>query len=336
MFGSRRPRILNTLALVAGMLLAVGYSPQEVVPSSATDLLATPSAMRSSPLVMIAAGSGATPDARSDVVWLVQRMAASGGQRTDLAAFPLGFVLVERGTLVILGANGIPITELSSGRATLLPADERGSFGSANGDLVLYIQIVLVPVAAVPDTLPRGMLASDPFSAPHGATLGLELVRGIINPTRTTALPAGAMPALLLATDSAIQLETTSGTSPTSPAARRSCWRNRRLSATPFSSRRCSWSHGVSARWAQRHTARISQVSIQRSPMPGTTTGVTSSAPTPPSRPREWFYARACDNRPGARQTACTETDYARSPFWHRHLSLHRHRGQHRVARRLR
>jgi len=159
---------------------------------------------------MIAAGSGATPDARSDVVWLVQRMAASGGQRTDLAAFPLGFVLVERGTLVILGANGIPITELSSGRATLPPADERGSFGSANGDLVLYIQIVLVPVAAEPDTLPRGMLASDPFSAPHGATLGLELVRGIINPTRTTALPAGAMPALLLATDSAIQLETTS------------------------------------------------------------------------------------------------------------------------------
>ena len=154
MFGSRRPRILYTLALVAGMLLAVGYSPQGVFPSSATDLLATPSAMRSSPLVIIAAGSGATPDARSDVVWLVQRMAASGGQRTELATFPLGFVLVERGTLVIFDANGIPITELSSGRATLLPADERGRSAARTETGVLYIQIVLVPVAAVPDTLP--------------------------------------------------------------------------------------------------------------------------------------------------------------------------------------
>ena len=67
------------------------------------------------------------------------------------------------------------------------------------------------------------MLASDPFSAPHAATLGLELVRGIINPTRAAALPAGAMPALLLATDSAIQLETASPGITDVPAARRSC-----------------------------------------------------------------------------------------------------------------
>jgi hypothetical protein len=193
------------------MLLAVGYSPRGVFSTSADmELLATPTAGQSSPLLVIAAGSGATPDARSDVVWLVQRGAASGEQRTELAAFPLGFALVERGTLVIFDANGSPITELGAGRATLLPAGERGSFGSANGGLVLYVQIALVPVAAVPDTLPRGMLASESFSAPHGATLGLELVRGILNPNRAAALPAGALPALLLATDSAIRLETTS------------------------------------------------------------------------------------------------------------------------------
>ena len=211
MIGSRGPRILQTVALAAGMLLAVGYSPQGVFPSSASEPLATPSAARSTPLAVIAAGRGATPDASSDVVWLVQRGAASGEQRTEPAAFPLGFVLVERGTLVILDASGNAITELGSGRATLLATGERGSFGSANGDLVLYVQIALVPVAAVPSTLPQGMLASEPFSAPHEATISLELVRGIINPTRGAVLPAGAMPALLLATDSAIQLETTSG-----------------------------------------------------------------------------------------------------------------------------
>jgi hypothetical protein len=211
MIGSRGPRILQTIALGAGMLLAVGFSPQGVFPSSATELPATPTAVRSSPLVVIAAGSGATPDARSDVAWLVQQMAASGAQRTELATFPLGFVLVERGTLVIFDANGTPITELGSDRATLLPAGERGSFGSANGDLVLYVQMALVPVAAVPATLPRGMLASTPFSTPASATLDLELVRGIVNPTHDVALPAGAMPALLLATGSAVQVETADG-----------------------------------------------------------------------------------------------------------------------------
>jgi hypothetical protein len=212
MIGSRGPRILQTVALVAGMLLAVGYWPQAVFPSSATtQLLATPMAAQRSPLLVIAAGSGSTPGARSDVVWLVRRGAASGEQRTELASFPLGFVLVERGTLVIFDANGIPITELGSGRATLLPQAERGSFGSANGDLVLYAQISLVPVTAVPDTLPRGMLVSEPFPAPDGATLSVELVRGILNPTRAAQMPDGATPALLLATDSPIQLETASG-----------------------------------------------------------------------------------------------------------------------------
>jgi hypothetical protein len=193
------------------MLLALGLSPWGVFPSStASELLATPAAVRNSPLVVIATGSGARLDASSDVVWLVQRRATSGEQRTELAAFPLRFVLVERGTLVIFDTNGNPITELGSGRATLLPAGERGSFGSANGDLVLYVQIALVPVTVVPDTLSQGMLTSEPFPAPRGATINLELVRGIINPTRAAALPAGAMPGLLLATDSVIQVETTS------------------------------------------------------------------------------------------------------------------------------
>jgi hypothetical protein len=53
------------------------------------------------------------------------------------------------------------------------------------------------------------MLASEPFPASDSATLSLDLVRGILNPTRAAELPAGEMPSLLV-TDSAIQLETTS------------------------------------------------------------------------------------------------------------------------------
>jgi hypothetical protein len=120
-------------------------------------------------------------------------------------------VLVERGTLVIFDASLTPITELGSGRATLLPEGERGSFGSANGDVVLYAQISLVPATAVPATLPSGMIVSKPFPAPDEATLSLELLQGILNPTHATEIPAGTTPTLLLATDSAIQLETATG-----------------------------------------------------------------------------------------------------------------------------
>ena len=47
------------------------------------------------------------------------------GGRPCRLLFPLGFVLVERGALVIFDANGTAMTELGSGRATLLPAAER-------------------------------------------------------------------------------------------------------------------------------------------------------------------------------------------------------------------
>jgi hypothetical protein len=212
MMGSRGQQILQTAGLVVSLLVALGYSPMGTLPSSgATELLATPTAEQISPLLVIAAGSGARPDASSDLVWLVQRGAVSGEQRTEVATFPLGFVLADRGTLVIFDGNGTRVTELGPGRATLLPAGARGSFGSANGDLMLYVQIALVPVTAVPDTLPRGMLASEPFPAAGGATLSLELARGILNPTYAVELQAGATPALLLATDSAIQLQSALG-----------------------------------------------------------------------------------------------------------------------------
>ncbi|MDF2760623.1 MAG: hypothetical protein K0S99_3258, partial [Thermomicrobiales bacterium] len=185
MIGSRGRQILQTAGLVAGLLLAVMHSPMGVFPSSgAAELLATPTVERDSALVTIAAGSGAGPGEGSDVVWLVQRGTASGDQRTEPARFPLGFVLVERGTLVIFDANETSITELGSGRATLLPEGERGSFGSANGDVVLFAQISLVPVSAARDALLAGMLVSEPFPSPVGASLSLELLQGILNPTR--------------------------------------------------------------------------------------------------------------------------------------------------------
>src|SRR5918995_6892227 len=127
MIGFGSPRICQTAALVAGMLLAVAYSPREVFPSSsASELLATPTAEPNSPLLVIAAGNGPRPDATSELVWLVQRGAASGEQRTELASFPFEFVLVERGTLVIFHANGTHITELGPGQANFLPTGARG------------------------------------------------------------------------------------------------------------------------------------------------------------------------------------------------------------------
>ena len=212
MIGSRGSRIVQILGLMAGMLLLAGALLTGSFPASgAAALSATPTAERDFPYHVIARGRGSTPAAGSELVWLVQRGAASGEQRTAVDAFPLGFALAERGTLDIVDANGIRVTELGSGRATFLPAAELGSFGSASGDLVLYIQIALVPLTSITDPLPREMRASEPFPAPVADTLSLELIRGILNPHREADLPASDTPTLLLATDSAIEIETATG-----------------------------------------------------------------------------------------------------------------------------
>ena len=249
--------------------------------SAASELLATPTADIT--LLVVAAGSGARPDETSDLVWFVQRGAASGEQRTELAAFPLGFVLAERGTLVVFDANGTHITELGPGQAILLPVGTRGSFGSANGDLVLYVQIALVPVAVVPETLPRGTLVSKSFTAPSGDTISLEPVRGILNPTRAAEMPASATPALLLATDSAIQLETATGDVIDLPSGElfllaepATVHNHGHQPATFVIARSALAGHATPHLWSR-------QVSIQCWTTPGTATGATSTLETHPA-----------------------------------------------------
>jgi hypothetical protein len=160
---------------------------------------------------VIASGHGSVPAAGSELVWLMQRGAASGEQRAEVDAFPLGFALALRGTLDIVDTNGARFSELKPGQATILPAGEPGSFGSSSGDVVLYVQIALVPLSGVPDTLPREMHVSEPFPASGGHTFDLELMRGILNPGREANMLAAGLPLLLFAADSALEIEPLAG-----------------------------------------------------------------------------------------------------------------------------
>ncbi len=143
-------------------------------------------------------------------MWIVQRDAASGEQRTDLGGSPLGFVIAQRGVLSVYDDDGTLVTELNPGQATFLSPGAPGSIGSARGDLVLYVQIALVPAAGVPDDPPREMLVSESFPAPTGNAY-LELVRGILPPDNEADLPAAELPALLLSADSVLQVEMPDG-----------------------------------------------------------------------------------------------------------------------------
>ena len=211
MTGAHDLRILQLVGLVAGMLLWSSSSPMGVLPpSAAAEPRGTPTTERGFPYHVIATGHAPTPVGGSELVWLVQRGAASGEQRGDLGPFLLGFVLAQRGALSVYDDDGTLVTKLSPGQATFLPPGAPGSIGSASGDLVLYSQIALVPAAGVLDDLPRDMLVSEPFPAPDGDAY-FELVRGILNPGRVAELPAAELPALLLAADSVLQIEMPDG-----------------------------------------------------------------------------------------------------------------------------
>jgi hypothetical protein len=213
MTGAHDPRILQTIVLVAGILLWISPSPLTVLPpSAAAEVIGTPTTEHDFPYLVIATGLGATADAGSELVWLVQLGAASGEQRRDLSPFPLGFVIAQRGALEVFFGSDTPVMELRPGQATFLPPGEPGSIGSASGDLVLFAQIALIPAAGVPDDLPRDMLVSEPFPVPDSDALHFELVRGILNPGGVAELPASELPALLLATGSVLQIEMPDGT----------------------------------------------------------------------------------------------------------------------------
>ena len=173
------PQVLQIVALVAGVLLCSSSSPMGVWPPSAAEPMATPTTVHAFPYRVIATGHGATPTAESELVWIVQRGAASGEQRTDLGGSPLGFVIAQRGVLSVYDDDGKFVTELNPGQATFLSPGAPGSIGIASGDLVPYVQITLVPAAGVPDVSPREMLVSESFPPPTGNAY-LELVRGIL------------------------------------------------------------------------------------------------------------------------------------------------------------
>jgi hypothetical protein len=202
---SRASRVHPIVALV-GVLALASFPAAPAFPSATQPATPRPDAMRSTVLLpVIADGSGVTPGA--ELVWVVQPGAVSGEQRTETRAFPLGFAVAQRGRLGIDGGDGGPIAELRPGRARFLSPDQQGFFASASGDLVLFLQIALVPAAAAPAPLPPGAFASPPFVVPPGETLGFALARGILNPGRVAHLPTGALPALLLAADNTVQIQ---------------------------------------------------------------------------------------------------------------------------------
>ncbi|MBA2596758.1 MAG: hypothetical protein H0V00_09070 [Chloroflexia bacterium] len=184
-------------------LLTAG-SPAE---RAAAQQVSTPVA-NPAPLHLLASGEGPPPGVGAELVWLVQRGAVSGARRTEASAFPLGFALAQRGTLDILDGNGTRLATLDPGQASFLPSGMAGVLASASGDLTLYAQIALVPVATLPDALPPQTVTSTSFPSPDADTIHLELVRGLLNPGRAAVVAATAPPALLLASDNPIQIET--------------------------------------------------------------------------------------------------------------------------------
>jgi hypothetical protein len=193
---SRAIALFGLLALVVSLAAGQPATRRSAAAQAGAD---TPVTLPSSALRVVARGEGVVPGAASGFVWLVRTSTAYGLQRTVAAPTPLGFALPQIGSLAVFDRQGTALARLEPGEALFLPSGTMRSFGSSDGEPMRYLQIALVATDAVPQPLPPGGRASEPFTLLAGDIV-LDLAAGDLTGSDPVDLPASAYPAMLLVT----------------------------------------------------------------------------------------------------------------------------------------
>lgn len=141
------------------------------------------------------------------VVWLVQTNPAADLAKADGA---LEFV-VQDGMASMHGEHGAFRAAPAQAYGRRLAAGAIVPLATSSG-ADLLVRVSLVDARLLPDRLPAGTIASEPFPAPGAGALPIELRRGAIAPGERGLILADEAPALLLALDAPLRLEPRQGT----------------------------------------------------------------------------------------------------------------------------
>jgi hypothetical protein len=122
---------------------------------------------------VIADGRARLP--RGEIVWTIRQVDVPGGEGVAVEEFPIGFALVEAGTVALRAEDDEAPTELATGEAAFLPNRKAGTLASVGADAASLVEIALVSrrdaeSAAEADAGEEtAVVVGEPFPAPAGA-----------------------------------------------------------------------------------------------------------------------------------------------------------------------
>lgn len=199
-------KLAATVVLVGGLLLAPAAA--WAVPMALPALQEEAPAATNAPQV-IAQGIARLP--KGQIGWTLQRVDVTGDSATPVAAFPLGFILSDNASVVVLTEQDEALGVLEFGEAIFLDGGP-GGIAPWRDDAASLYELALVPQEAAGSTTAN--VIGDFFTAPEGrGGFEIELARGVLGNGMESTAPASrsGTPTLLLQTSGAAELVSEGG-----------------------------------------------------------------------------------------------------------------------------
>ncbi len=179
---------------------------------------------------VIADGRARLP--RGEIVWTIRQVDVPSGEGVAVEEFPLGFILVEEGTVALRAEDDETPTELTTGEAAFLPDRKSGSLASVGADAASLVEVALVSRRDAESATEAdageetGVVVGEPFPAPAGAapsaatptpegeeqaaaSFEMALVRNTLSGQDEATIPVSGSgaPVFYLTTDGTAQLQ---------------------------------------------------------------------------------------------------------------------------------
>src|SRR5215212_8454812 len=187
---------LTVLLAAPAAVMAFRQSPDEPSPASGTAQVVA---------------QGVMPIDATDLVWqIVERTGPLPANAATLTS-ALGFLIVESGVLLVEDRTSGVQVRLPAGEAMVTDArDEQIRIG-LGADAAIYRELTLVGAATASGAEDENLLfRSDPFTGP-GARHDVDLVQDTLAAGTQMAIPAGALPTLVLVRTGAADIALESG-----------------------------------------------------------------------------------------------------------------------------
>jgi hypothetical protein len=200
-----RPGIAAVFAVLAVMLALLGGSASPVLARQTTPLAT--GAGEVLPLATIASGEAAPVSRGQSVAWLVQRKPPGISPGTVDVGMPLDLVVPGRGLSRMHGEHNRGRGRFAPSPLDTLAPGEKQSLGISRMRDDVTFHIALVPAAMLPQTIPPGVVVSEPFASPEASPLRLALRQGSLAPGTDVAVAVVKSPVLLVAMEGALQID---------------------------------------------------------------------------------------------------------------------------------